>query len=91
MSNVLLEGAAYGRPLLCSDIPGCRETLIPGETGFTFAPRSADSLRQAMEKFCALSHAEKAEMGRKGRIYIREHFDRRKTVSLYLDEISRVL
>ena len=33
MSNVLLEAAAVGRPLITSDIPGCREAVDPGVTG----------------------------------------------------------
>ena len=34
MSNVLLEGAAIGRPLIASDIPGCREIVQNGVNGF---------------------------------------------------------
>lgn len=91
MSNVLLEGAAYGRPLLCSDVPGCRETVLDGESGFTFAPRSPEALAQAMEKFVKLSHPQKAAMGKCGREYIAGHFDRNLTISRYFGEIRKVL
>src|SRR5690606_16970894 len=40
MSNVLLEAAAMGKPLLASNIPGCREIIDHGENGFLFEPRS---------------------------------------------------
>ncbi|MFR0733719.1 MAG: glycosyltransferase [Oscillospiraceae bacterium] len=33
MSNVLLEAAAVGRPVITSDIPGCREAVEDGKTG----------------------------------------------------------
>ena len=91
MSNVLLEGAAYGRPLLCSDIPGCRETVAAGESGFVFAPRSAESLIQAMETFIALPHFQKEAMGKRGREHIEKHFDRNLTISRYFGEINKVL
>ena len=34
MSNVLLEAAASGRPIITSDIPGCRESVVNGDTGY---------------------------------------------------------
>ena len=50
MSNVLLEAAAMGRPLITSDIPGCREAVDHGVTGYLCEARNADSLYSAMEK-----------------------------------------
>ena len=91
MSNVLLEGAAYGRPLLCSDVSGCRETVIPGKSGLTFAARSAEALQAALEKFIVLSAEEKREMGIAGRKHVEEHFDRQRTVAGYFSEIQKVL
>lgn len=91
MSNVLLEGAAYGRPLLCSDVPGCRETVIEGKSGFTFAARSAAALREAMKKFAELSRKERETMGMEGRRHVEEHFDRKITVGRYFSEIEKVL
>ncbi len=41
MSNVCLEAAATGRPVIASDVPGCRETFDEGVSGMGFEPRSA--------------------------------------------------
>ncbi|MBO4490391.1 MAG: glycosyltransferase family 4 protein [Lentisphaeria bacterium] len=91
MSNILLESAAAGRPILASDIPGCRETMIPDRSGLLFAPRNADSLTAALERFLSLSRYEREAMGREGRRHVEERFDRRKVVDAYLTEIRRLI
>ncbi|MEA5033337.1 MAG: glycosyltransferase family 4 protein [Sphaerochaeta sp.] len=91
MSNVLLEAAATGRPVLASNVPGCRETFDEGISGFGFEPRSVDSLVQAIERFIALSHEEKAEMGQAGRRKMEREFDRQIVVDAYMREIENIL
>lgn len=54
MSNVLLEAAASGRPLITSDIPGCREAVEPGVSGYLCPARDADALYAAMRRFLEL-------------------------------------
>lgn len=44
----LLEAAACGRPMVATDVPGCREISIPGETGFLVPVDDADALATAM-------------------------------------------
>lgn len=91
MSNVLLESAAAGRPVLTSDIPGCRETLIDGVSGLLFRPQSADSLYEALERFLFLNPQQYESMGLAGRRHVESRFDRRKVVAAYLEEIDRCL
>ena len=91
MSNILLESAAAGRPILASDIPGCRETMVHGRSGFLFTPRDADSLVAALEQFLALSRTEREIMGQEGRRHVEDRFDRRKVVDAYLTEIRSLL
>jgi glycosyltransferase involved in cell wall biosynthesis len=47
----VLEAMAMARPVITTDAPGCRETVIDGENGFLVAPRCARSLYQAMRRF----------------------------------------
>ena len=91
MSNVLLEAAATGRPVLASNIPGCRETFDEGISGFGFEPRSVDSLVQAIERFIALPHEQKAAMGLAGRKKMEREFDRQIVVDAYMREIENIL
>ncbi|MCR5304339.1 MAG: glycosyltransferase family 4 protein [Lachnospiraceae bacterium] len=90
MSNVLLEAAAAGRPVIATDVPGCRETYIDGATGFSCRRADVDSLEEAILKMADLSPGEREEMGRAGRKYVEENFDRRLVTEKYMAEIRRI-
>ena len=91
MSNVVLEASATGRPVLASDIPGCREGFAEGITGIGFAPRNKEALLLAIRKFMKLSYEERKEMGRNARLKMEREFDRNIVVNAYLEEIYRCL
>lgn len=91
MSNALIEAAATGRPVIASDISGCREAFEEGVTGFGFTPGSADDLIGAMEKFLALSKEEQAMMGKAAREKMEREFDREVVIGAYLSEVDRIL
>lgn len=78
MSNALLESAAMGRPLITTNIHGCKEAVIDGVSGFLFPKQSAEDLYQKIKAFAALDPEDKQAMGRASREYIEEHFDREK-------------
>lgn len=84
MSNVCLEAAACGRPVIASDIPGCRETFDEGISGFGFIPRDVDSLCNAIDKFLELPYEKKVEMGCAGREKMEREFDRNVIVERYI-------
>ncbi len=87
MSNVLLEGAATGRPLIATDISGCREIVENGKNGFLCAPEDAPSLIRALQSFLSLTHDARAAMGAQARIQAEQYFDRKKVVEAYMEEI----
>lgn len=88
MSNVLLEAAACGRPVLASNIPGCREILQQGISGFLFRPGDAESLIQTVKQILSYPESRRSEMGLKGREYVENVFDRNKVIKAYLEEIE---
>lgn len=90
MSNVLLEAAASGRPLITSDIPGCREAVEDSVSGFLCPPRDADSLYDAMERFAELPKELKAEMGRRGRARMEQHFSKKAVVTKTIQHLGIV-
>lgn len=90
MSNVNLESAANGRPVITTDVPGCRETVDDGVTGYLVDAKSADSLIAAIEKFIALPYSEKVKMGQEGRKKVEREFDREIVVKAYLDELKQI-
>ena len=91
MSNVLLESASSGRPVITTDNPGCRETFIDGETGLLFKGGDADSLYNIIEKFLSMPNEARAEMGAKGREYIKSNFSRTIVADAYLKKIGEIL
>lgn len=90
LSNVLLEAAASGRPILASDIPGCQETFDEGSTGYGFSPKSTESLINVIEKFINLPHDQKEQMGLLGRKKIEKEFDRDQVVQSYINEVNKL-
>ncbi len=90
MSNVLLEAAACGRPVLTSNIPGCREAVIEGKNGFLFRSESAEALISSIEKIASLSTEERKAMGLEGRKFIVENFDRDIIISRYRQELAKL-
>lgn len=91
MSNVLMEASAAGRPVIATDISGCREIFEERITGFGCRPRDAGDLIRALRRFSELSAEEKASMGQKAREKMEREFDRQKVVRDYLEEINKVL
>lgn len=82
MANTNLECAASGRPVITSNIPGCKEAVLEGVSGLLCEPKDAGSLYEAMKHFCALSAEQRAEMGRAGREHMVRVFDKRKVVEM---------
>ena len=91
MSNVLLEAASTGRPIIASNIPGCKEIIDEGVNGFTFEVKNQNSLDTIVQKFINLPYEEKKHMGFKGREKIAQEFNREKVVNIYMNVIKKHL
>ena len=91
MSNVLLEAAAAGRPIIASDVAGCIEIYEPGVTGIPCRARDAEDLERAIREFIALPYEKKALMGKLGRAKMENEFNRKIVVNKYMDVIKEVL
>ncbi len=88
--RTLIEAAAMGRPLLATDVPGCRAVVDPGVTGFLCEVRSADSLAAAMERFMKLSPRARTAMGEAGRRKMEREFDQSLVVAAYREALVAV-
>lgn len=89
MSNVLLEAAATGRPVITSDIPGCREAVRDTVSGYLCRVKDKEDLFEKMDRFAALTWPERLEMGQAGRKLVEEKFDKKKVVRKTVLEIMR--
>jgi glycosyltransferase involved in cell wall biosynthesis len=71
------EAMAAGRPVITTDVPGCRDTVIDGRNGFLVPARDADALAGAMRRFIAEPELI-ASMGAESRALAEKWFDVRK-------------
>ena len=78
MANTNLECASSGRPIITSNIPGCKESVIPDVSGFWCEPKNVDSLYTAMKKMIKVKNRD--EMGKFGRKHMEEVFDKKIVV-----------
>jgi len=89
MPRSLLEASAMARPLIASDVPGCREIVDDGVNGFLCEVRSGESLAAAMIRMVELDPAERIAMGKSARLKVEREFDHRLIGAAYLEAIDR--
>lgn len=80
MANTNLECASSGRPIITSNIPGCKEAVING-SGLLCTPKDVNSLYVVMKQMTEKTQNEREEMGRLGRKHMEEVFDKKKVVA----------
>lgn len=88
ISNVLLESAASGRPVITTNRSGCKETVNNNVSGYIVPIKDVDKLTEAVEKFIKLPYEEKVKMGLEGRKKVEKEFDRNIVVDAYMKEIE---
>lgn len=89
MSRTLMEAAAMGKPIVASDVPGCRDIVRDGVTGKLCQPRSAESLRDAMLAVSVLPLDTRCQMGRTAREDVIRRFSEERVVDFYLRTLNR--
>lgn len=87
MSNVLLEAAATGRPIITSDIPGCREA-VSDISGYLCPARDAGALADAMIRFVSLSLDDRRRMAAASHDHIAASFDKKLVVKKTVDNLG---
>lgn len=90
MSRVLMEALAMGKPIITTDIPGCKEMVKEGLNGFLCKRADSESLTNVVEKFIMLSTEERNKMSECSRDYAEKRFDIKKVISIYDKIVSEV-
>ena len=86
--RTLIEAAAMGRPLIATDVPGCRDVVDDELTGFLCEPRSAASLAKTCLRFLQLSLPDREAMGRAGRAKMEREYDAALVTQIYREVLS---
>lgn len=83
----VLEAMAMGRPIITTDTPGCRETVVPWENGILIPARDSLALEKAMEKLI-LNRSLILSMGQNSRKIAEEKYDVRKVNRIILEAMQ---
>ena len=88
--KVLIEAASCGRPIVTTDMPGCREIVRDGENGYLVPPRNADTVAEAINRLLENPQL-RLTMGEKGSELVRREFSIEHVVSSTLDVYESAL
>lgn len=83
LNRSLMEACSTGRPIITTDIPGCRETVEDGKNGFLIPQADSSELAKAILRFVNMSDEQKRQMGDESRRIAEERFEMKKVVELY--------
>ncbi|MCF0207951.1 MAG: glycosyltransferase family 4 protein [Bacteroidaceae bacterium] len=91
LNRTLMEACATGKPIVTTDIPGCRETVEEGINGFLCKPKDAQSLAAAIEKYIVLTAEDRQKMSAASRKLAEEKFSQDKVIDVYEKIISELV
>ena len=83
MNRSLMEACALGKPIITTDIPGCREIVEEGKNGFVIPTKNSEALAAAMMKYLELDGTQKIQMGHESRRVAIERYDIRYVIMEY--------
>jgi glycosyltransferase involved in cell wall biosynthesis len=86
--RTLMEASAMGRPIVATNVPGCREVVEDGVTGLLCEVRNATSLTGKLEQMIEMSDEERRTMGERGRAKVIAEFDEAAVVAHYLKTLK---
>jgi glycosyltransferase involved in cell wall biosynthesis len=89
--RTLLEAAAMSKPLITTDVPGCREVVDHGKNGFLCEAQDSADLAQKILDFIDLSDEERIRMGQASRVKVEREFDESFVIQSYLKTIKEIL
>lgn len=89
--RTLLEAASMAKPLIATDVPGCRQVVDDGVNGYLCRPRDAPDLAAKMLAMLELGDEGRRAMGLAGRVKMEREFDEAIVVARYLEAIEAAL
>ncbi len=91
LSKSLLEAASMEKPIITTDVSGCREVVLDGLNGYLCQVRNTHSLKEKLVKMIKLNLKEREQMGKKGRERVINNFSDEKVIDKYLSSIHTIL
>jgi glycosyltransferase involved in cell wall biosynthesis len=88
MPRTVLEAAALGRPAIVTDVPGCRQAIVPGLTGWLCKVRDAQDLAATM--LAVLKIGDISEYGNNAAYRVSKEFSEGLVINAYLECLSEI-
>jgi glycosyltransferase involved in cell wall biosynthesis len=89
--RTLLEAAAMGKPIITTNVVGCKEVVEHGVNGFLCKVKNAKDLALKMKEMLLLSENQRRLMGENGRLKMEKEFDENIVIQKYLQAIDLAL
>ena len=91
LSRVLLEAASMAKPIITTDVPGCRDIVEDGINGYLVKAKDSAELSDAIKRILLLSQEERESMGELGRKRVVNNFSEESVIKLYLSAVQSQL
>ena len=91
LSRVLLEAASMAKPIITTNVPGCKDVVDDGVNGFLCRVKNSYDLANKIEKMINLMEEDRIKMGQKGREKILKEFDEQIVINKYISTIKEIL
>ena len=83
LNRSLMEACATGKPIITTDIAGCRETVEDGINGYCIPPKDSNALIEAVRKYMNLTDEQRKKMSEASRMLAEKRFDIDNVIDIY--------
>ncbi|MTI38120.1 glycosyltransferase, partial [Fulvivirga lutimaris] len=87
----LLEAASSGKPIVTTDVPGCRDVVDDRVNGLLCRMKDPEDLANKLETMASLNNDELKNLGVNGRKKVENQFDEQIVIKKYLNTIQELL
>lgn len=87
----LIEAGAMEKPLIATNVPGCKDIVKNGYNGFLCEVKNSQSLADSIEKFILLDENIKLKFGENSKIFMKENFDEEIVIKIYENFLNKEL
>ncbi len=88
ISKILLESASMAKPIIASNVPGCRDIVENGVSGYICKVKDPVDLAHKMQRIMKMSNSQLHEMGIKGRLHVQKEYDEEIIIDKYIKTIE---
>ena len=88
--RVLIEAASMGKPIITTNVPGCKEVVQHNQNGFLCKPRNKDNLKKIIMTFAELDLEKIKNMGSESRLLAEKKYDQNIIIDIYKKYIQTV-